>query len=289
MSFWKRLFLGRDGRPRAGWRIFCFLVALSAVSAGVTLFLRAVIGPTPGDPATAAALRGLLAASVASLVVFGTRRWIDRKPVRGLGLEGRSAVPDLLAGFLLSAGFVGAAVAALNAAGWADVRVSGIPGARLFFLFLGAAATVAWWEELVFRGYILQNLQEGLGTNGAVVLSCLLYGLVHAANPGANVVSALVVSAIGFLRIFAYIESGQLWLSMGMHAGWNFFQGPVFGLPVSGRGSESLLSTKLDGPLWATGGAFGLEASGFGLIYAILGAVAVLLWVKRKRTAVAVT
>lgn len=93
-----------------------------------------------------------------------------------------------------------------------------------FVLWLfGIGLAVGWSEELAFRGYLLQNMRDGLGLFWAVILSCLLYGLLHMSNPNSTVLSGLLVAWFGFLRIFGWLRTGQLWFSIGMHVGWNFF------------------------------------------------------------------
>ena len=69
---------------------------------------------------------------------------------------------------------------------------------------------------------------------------------------------------------------------MGMHAGWNFFQGPIFGFEVSGMGSQSLINHTLSGPEWITGGTFGPEA-GIPVIPAIILALLIMyLWTNKR-------
>jgi hypothetical protein len=69
----------------------------------------------------------------------------------------------------------------------------------------------------------------------------------------------------------AYLLTRRLWLAMGIHSGWNFTQGWIFSVPVSGgKAPEGLLLTTRHGPEWLTGGAFGLEASAVAMVVATL-------------------
>ena len=277
------VFRGPDGRLRAGWRLVSFVVGLGAVSTAATLMLRRLVGPVPGSPAVALALKGMLAAGVASFTVFLARRLLDRRSIGSIGLRKEGAAADFAFGFCISAAIVGGLVALLARVGWARVEIARLSAGQLVLLFWGTAAAVAWWEELVFRGYVLQNLEDGLGLRLAVLVSCLLYGIAHAFNPGATLLSAVVIAGIGFVRILGYLTTRQLWLSMGMHAGWNFVQSVVFGLPVSGRSTASWLATRLDGPAWVTGGSFGLEGGLGGVVYSLLSVGAILAWTRRAR------
>jgi membrane protease YdiL (CAAX protease family) len=148
------------------------------------------------------------------------------------------------------------------------IEVTGIGIKKLGFSFVlwlilwfwGTGLAVGWSEELIFRGYLLQNLKEGIGLVWAVVLSCVFYGAVHMANPNSSLLSGILIAILGYVRIFGWLRTGQLWLSMGMHASWNFFQGPVFGFHVSGMKVHNLISHQATGPDWITGGVFGPEA-----------------------------
>jgi len=129
----------------------------------------------------------------------------------------------------------------------------------------------------------LQNLTEGLGLKAAVLLSCFLYGLVHAFNPDAGLLSTAIIVLFGFLRIYGYLSTQQLWLPMGMHIGWNFFQGPMFGYAASGQDSSiSLLEHTGAGPDWWTGGAFGPEASLITIPVLDLALGAMWAWARRR-------
>jgi hypothetical protein len=123
----------------------------------------------------------------------------------------------------------------------------------------------ALMEELSFRGYPFQKLTEALGAFWAVIALSALFGAVHLWNPDAQgwlswgFVNTL---AVGVLFAIARIRSGSLWLSFGLHFGWNFFQGAVYGLPVSGlREFSSVVKATAHGSPALTGGSYGPEAS----------------------------
>lgn len=270
-----------DHRLRAGWRILGFLIVFYALAIPASLAVLAAIPRLALEPAAAGALKGTVVALVATIAVLLARRHLDHQSFVSLGLAPSRPFADLLFGFGVSAVIVAAAIGVQVALGWATVQSGGATTGQAFLVFVGSAATIAWWEELVFRGYVLQNLIEGLGRPSAVTTSVILTGLFHVANPHATVTSTLIIAAIGYMHIVAYLLTRQLWLTLGLHAGWNFAQGGLFGLPVSGRPSASVLSTSLTGPSWASGGPFGLEASLPGLIYPVLAIAASYLWSRR--------
>jgi membrane protease YdiL (CAAX protease family) len=127
-------------------------------------------------------------------------------------------------------------------------------------LFFGALL-----EELSFRGYPFQKLTEAFGAFWAVVFLSALFGAVHLGNPDAQGFLSwgfFNTLGVGLLFALARIRTGSLWFSVGLHFGWNLFQGAVFGLPVSGlRDFSTVVTATVHGSEALTGGAYGPEAS----------------------------
>ena len=143
------------------------------------------------------------------------------------------------------------------------------------------AATV---EETLIRGFLFRIVQMVGGTWIALIISSAFFGAAHAFNPGATVTSSLAIALeAGVLLAAAYVLTGRLWFPMGLHAGWNFSEGSLYGLSVSGFTAKNALTQgSLSGPVILTGGAFGPEAS----IVAVLlcfGVAILLLWRAAKR------
>ena len=250
-----------DNRLRAGWRIASFLLIFYAIALPMLFGLRALLGFSKSSPMVIAII-----AISATPAVYIARRWIDGKSFASLGLRWNvRATSDLAFGFFLSGLMAASVFAAMVMFGLiANVEVVfDLPAAlRVIAIPLLTMALVGFWEELVFRGYILQNMAEGLGMKTAIIVSCLLYGAVHAMNPNAGLLSSAIIVLFGFLRIYGYLCTGQLWLSIGMHTGWNFFQATVFGFAASGHAEEqTLVSHDVAAANWLSGGSFGPEAS----------------------------
>lgn len=144
-------------------------------------------------------------------------------------------------------------------------------GAVLVVLLVGALA-----EELVFRGYPFQHLEEGIGAVGAIAVFSILFGAVHLSNPDASRWGLLNTILIGILLAIAYLRTRALWLPWGIHFGWNTALGFLFGLPVSGlRMFNVVVRTSVSGPKWMTGGGYGIEASATGTVAVLIGLVIV--------------
>ena len=101
------------------------------------------------------------------------------------------------------------------------------------------------------------------------------------ANPNASLLSGAIIAGFGFLRIYGYLATSMLWLSFGMHAGWNFFQGPIFGYAASGHETATLIAQRPGDPTWLSGGAFGPEGSVLILPILALALLAMHVWAKR--------
>jgi membrane protease YdiL (CAAX protease family) len=138
-----------------------------------------------------------------------------------------------------------------------------------WFLVLLIAATN---EELVFRGYPFQKLVESLGPPAAVAVSSACFGLAHLGNSHHTWISTLNTMLVGIPLSIAYLRTRSLWMPVGMHFTWNYVQGFVFGLPVSGYTfSPSLLKVQVRGAAWLTGSGYGPEG-GLLCTIAVVGA-----------------
>ncbi len=284
-SFLARLFLSpEERRLRAGWRILLQLLLTGALVVIFSSLLGLIFTFIPGPPNALAAIanQAALVAAV-TLSVYQARRRLDRRSFASLGLDWDAwAVKDLLAGFLIAGALLGLVFLLEWAAGW--LRFEGFAWQqeaapqvlRGVLVDLAIFITVGWYEELLTRGYWLKNLADGLGLHWAVIVTSAVFAVLHLQNPNASLVIILGLTAGGLFFAFAVLWTRQLWLPVGLHIGWNFFEGTVFGFPVSGTESYRLIRHTVNGPAWITGGDFGPEAGavvlvalavGFGLIF----------------------
>lgn len=271
-----------DGRLRAGWRIAGFLLCFYALALPLLFGGRAAFDMSRRSP-----LIFVLIAVAATLAVAFARRRFDRQTWVSLGFRlDRRTAPDLLFGFALSGLMAGCVFLAMLALGYVTEPRVTMSGPELVTLLAGPlaiTAVIAYWEELVFRGYLLQNMADGMGMTRAVLVSCLIYGVVHATNPSATLLSSAIIVLFGYLRIYGYLGTKQLWLSMGMHWGWNFFQATVFGYAASGHAEEHvLIEHGSAGPDWLSGGAFGPEGSVLTVPVVLVALLAMRAWSRRQ-------
>jgi len=137
-------------------------------------------------------------------------------------------------------------------------------------------------EEFVFRGMIFRKLERSFGSWIALAVSAILFGLIHLMTPNSTLVGiiAIMVTA-GVLIAAIYILTRSLWWVMGVHLGWNFFEGPVFGTQLSGHVLPGFFSSVITGPVAWTGGSFGPEAGLASIL--IVGSVGFFLCLRAAR------
>lgn len=217
--------------------------------------------------------------AVLSTLVFGAylfgRRFIEgRRPPE---LTGLVSLKEFFGGLALGMALFSAVIIVLwffrvyHLEGRGSVAGLGVGALTALF-----AATV---EETLVRGFLFRIVQMLGGTWIAVIISSAFFGAAHAFNPGATVISSFAIALeAGVLLAAAYVLTGRLWFPMGLHAGWNFSEGSLFGLSVSGSSMKAALTqVSLKGPTILTGGAFGPEASIVAVALCFLTAI-LLLW-----------
>ncbi len=268
-----------EPRLRAFWRLliqslllFFFLLFFTFIIL-IAYYLVFRMGLSAFGTVLASEISELLAIT---LSVFLARRFLDKRSFVSLGFkwDGR-AIGDLLVGLAISFMMMGSIYWSMTALGWihfqgflwqSEPPWTVIAGSLLIFF---AFILTGWNEELLCRGYQLQTIASGSNIFLGVVVSSIIFGVLHLTNPNATWTAALGIFFAGIFLAFAYVRTGRLWLSIGLHLGWNFFEGPAFGFSVSGVDFIHLTHITISGPVAWTGGSFGPEA---GLI--ILPAIA---------------
>jgi membrane protease YdiL (CAAX protease family) len=283
--FWKKIFLSPDEpRLRAGWRlaIQTLLLVLFSLCAGIPVGILITIPGVELSDALFLALNQVVEIFAVTLSVFLARRFLDKRSFSSLGLQlDRWTAVDILAGIVITFFMMGFIYLIEWGVGWLTFDgfawetdpvltvLGGTVGMFIVFIFVG------WNEELLSRGYHLQTLASGLNLFWGVVISSAIFGLLHLGNPNATWVSAAGIFFAGLFLAYGYLTTRQLWLPIGLHIGWNFFEGVVFGFPVSGLDIYRLLRITVEGPELWTGGAFGPEAGLVVLPGLLLGAALV--------------
>jgi membrane protease YdiL (CAAX protease family) len=186
-------------------------------------------------------------------------RFVERRRITELAPE--KLLSHSAIGWLVGTGIMLLAATAMAVVG--AYRVHGINHDAYLLgplVVLGLLPGIA--EEIVARGVLFRVVEDGLGTWIALVISALLFGFGHMANPNATIWSSTAIAIeAGLLLGMAFAWTRSLWFCMGLHAAWNFTQGPLLGIPVSGFELKGLLDSTTQGPVLLSGGEFGAEAS----------------------------
>jgi membrane protease YdiL (CAAX protease family) len=225
----------------------------------------------------------LLGAATAVLATLAYR-WIVGRTERRAPTELARAGAGRAIGLGALIGFGMCVAVIVNIAFVGDYHVHGfgsVTGMLGLFGFMAAAAVT---EELVFRGILFRIVEERAGTWLALTLTGVLFGLSHLFNPHASLWGAIAIAVeAGFMLAAAYLATRTLWVPIGLHFGWNFALGGIFGAEVSGNGaSKGLLDASTSGSSLLSGGTFGPEGS----VYTVLAGVVltvVFLWLARRR------
>jgi membrane protease YdiL (CAAX protease family) len=217
-----------------------------------------------GDTNMRAGIFLLIRVSVSLLVtiltVYFFRRRIDKRSLLSLGLTLKNNLSNAAAGFFLALVLLGVGsllLIAIKALQWKNIHFD------LWQLLTGLVVMliVAFSEELIFRGYILDNLMQSMNKWLALVYAALLFAIFHLSNPGMNILALINIFLAGLLLGINYIFTKNLWFGILFHFAWNFYQGPILGYKVSGISLQSLFEQELSGNHLLTGGQFGFEGS----------------------------
>lgn len=283
-----------EPRLRAGWRLlvqsFIFgLITLCGIVPISILFLIPDISLSFESLLFFEQMTRLIAVG---LSVFLARRFLDKRSFTSLGLKiDWQAGVDILLGigitFIMMVMIFGIEFSmdwlTIDGFAWQSESLGQVIIKTIVPLFI--YVLVAWNEELLSRGYHFQTLTSGLGLFWGVVLSSAIFSIMHLGNPNtdAKFYVAVGIFLAGVFLAYGYIRTRQLWLPIGLHFGWNSFEGVVFGFPVSGMNTYRLIRTTVKGPELWTGGDFGPEA-GLLLIPALMVGIFLVFLFTRRRT-----
>lgn len=289
----RAFFYAPDGRLRTPWKWAGFLAVLLA-----SVFVLSIVGVAVARPSTSweqqtiAFWSMLVGAWFAHLVML---RWVDQRPLSFVGLARFQAAPWRLGiGLLVGSLAILLPSGALLLAKWLMAEPTSASAA--------GAATGSWWryaammaifflpqsfaEELVSRGYLLATAREAIGWRGALLLTSVIFGLLHLGNPGADLRSIALVTLAGVFLGGILLLTDSLYAAWMAHFAWNWSMAAVLhtavsGIPVAAPGYRVVDS----GPDWATGGGWGPEGGAGAALGMILGLWILVAWRQRRMVA----
>ena len=259
----------------AAWMVALFFLVLFSFAPSMHALAQVL---AKGDPRVGFGLNvGAAAIAIAAYVLF-VRLGEDRLPD-----ELRpAALPQLLVGLAIGAAMFAGVMAVLVAARLYHLDWHGPAPA---WKATGVSIQAGVSEEILVRAIMLRLLWRAFGPLAAFVVSALFFGVGHLFPPGATILAAICIALEAGVMLGAfYALTGRLWMSIGVHAAWNFTEGYVFGAPVSGMDFGPAMARSIvtpSTPTWATGGAFGPESS-FPALVVCLTVGLVVLWYAYK-------
>lgn len=212
------------------------------------------------------------------LVLLFVLKKIDKKDFRKIGLvKVSSHLKELLYGLLLGAASMTCIFFILYFKG--DVTLSNSLSSPRFtaatFTGLIVFIIVGIKEELLSRGYCITTLNSMGKPWLSILISSLMFSSLHIFNPNVKMLGLANIVIVGLLFGYMFVKTENLWMPIGYHITWNYFQGNIFGFPVSGTSPSGIYTfTSVKDNIF-TGGAFGPEAGILTTIVIIIGAVVV--------------
>jgi uncharacterized protein len=201
------------------------------------------------------------------------RRFIDRKSFISVGFAFNKYKNDFLQGMIWGIGLISLGFFVLWILGSLTIEtIQFLPLSMLGYIVL--FFVVAINEEVMVRGYLLNNLSESVNKYIALLITASLFGLMHLGNANISIVGFINIILAGLLLGIYYVHKQNLWFPIGIHFTWNLFQGPVLGFEVSGEKTLSIVTQNIQGSELLTGGEFGFEAS---LLATVLMVVAIIV------------
>jgi len=259
--------------------LILIVISTGLVQLGFVFFQRAV--PSARYFLSASQLPVIIAAAAALATYYWFVRWIERRPVTELSRNG--SIPELFIGAILGITLFATTVLILWICG--TYRFTGFGPWQPLIRSLVVASGGAVIEEILFRGIIFRITEESLGSTIAVIISAVLFGAIHFLNPNSGILPAIAIALeAGVFLAAAYTVTRRLWFVFGAHFGWNFTEGGIFGLSVSGHQAHGgLLQGTVDGAVLLSGGSFGVEASLVAILICLSAAVLLFVYAHRRR------
>lgn len=264
----RKIFKNPFGHIRAGWRMVVYLIILISITFPPMYVFNNLKSHIPGGKgmhSPGLIVLYIVLVSTFTFAAYLTLKRIDKRPFRLLGLW---FSPGWFKEYYIGLGFGFGTITITFLILWLTKLVDVSMGTwdlglllfliKLFILFAFAGTL----EELMLRGYFFQAFIEGSNKFIAMLILSIIFSAIHMFNPNWSAGGAINIFLAGFMLSIAYIKTRSLWLPIGLHMGWNWTQGPLWGMNVSGTTMEkSILVSPPQGPELLSGGEFGAEGS----------------------------
>lgn len=299
------MFKNKEGKVRSGWKIAAvlaiFYASILLVSMLVGIVVSFILMATGDLQAGTTALnatysdrglkvmenvnKGMMVVQEILTILIPILAWriTTKRKLSDMGFTPiKSNFKELIAGLVFGILSMTLVFAAIMLSGQAEVATWKPHFSVMQLLFLVFFILVGFAEELLSRGYIMSVLRQTKSIAAIMILPSVIFALLHSANSGIGLVPYINLTLVGVLFSYMFLKSGNIWMPIGYHITWNYFQGNVFGFKVSGNQLEGMLTTTYaEDNIW-NGGAFGPEGGLFVTAIILIGFIVVKLYYKNK-------
>lgn len=292
----------KEGKLRSGWKItavtgaflmssIVIVMLISMIMAGVVIsqgeFNMETMEYTERglQMMLFADILGLFAQEIVIiLTVIIAWRVVMKQPLRSIGLTSiKKGIKELLIGLGLGIVSITIIFAILVATNNVSVESWKLNFSTNTFVYLALFIFVGFAEEIYSRGFIMAALRQTKSIPVIFIVPSLIFAVLHGTNNGITWVALLNLTLIGLLFSYMYYKSGNIWMPIGYHITWNYFQGNIFGLPVSGTNTQGLITTSYENNNIFNGGVFGPEGGIIVTAIILLGFLFAVWFYRNKR------
>ncbi len=210
-------------------------------------------------------------------------RFIEKRSLTTMGLRKKGFLKEYAIGTAVGILLISVCVGICVLTGSMTLKASAF-SPIMWLLFLVGFLIQGMSEEVICRGYMMVSVSRKNALWLAVLTNSVIFSLLHLGNPGFGLLPLLNIILFGILESIYVLKRGDLWGACAIHSLWNFFQGNVFGISVSGTGAgpAPLTATMTDGHSLLNGGTFGLEG-GIVVTAVIALAAVIMLFIPTKK------
>lgn len=279
----------KNGQFRWGWQIllaiiFSVIVAIAlSIVLGLALILLNLTSEKRELILENYLINALLGQAAVLIGTFWAFRTVSKKSIKDLGLHIRKdSIYQLVFGLIFGAVSISLVFVILNLTGHIKITISEFNFSTDLLTGLVIFLLVGFSEEIFFRGYVMNALEQMQRPWVVILLSSFIFAIAHIANPNLSVLGILNICFVGVLFALMYVKTKSLWMPIGYHITWNYFQGNIWGLPVSGLDIKGLFASEIIQEDILSGGAFGPEGGMIATMVIALGFFVLNSWSKRR-------
>nr|WP_307991969.1 type II CAAX endopeptidase family protein [uncultured Niameybacter sp.] len=268
--------------------LFTFLLSIGL---GITFAIENIL--LKGNETTASLtylqyIQYVVSFSLAGGGVLLVVRWVEKRKITSIGFFKERAISSYFKGVAIAVIGIMAIISILQFKGEVVLKVSvqqlGVNSLGLIILIGIAWIIQGAAEEILVRGYMFQSLSAKYGLYKGVLISSIVFALLHLGNNGITSLSLINILMCGLMLVLLVLKDENLWGACGFHTAWNLFQGNIFGMNVSGNGLDaSLFTTTITQPSIWNGGQFGIEGSLLTTVFMLIIS-GILIWQIRQKS-----